>query len=343
MLKGKLSSKKIIPFLIVGVGLLFVLAALTGIDKIVESISQIDKEIYALAFVAQVTAIAVWLVKWRVITRAIDLEVRTRRMFPILLSGIFVNTAVPSAKIGGEPLRAYMFSKLGGISMDKSFATVAADRAVDGIPFIVIVLASLVYVLFSGSLPLYATILIVLASILVCVGVVSFLYVCLRPEPAKGFVQWLIRKLRRIIRKFRPISYVEKKAEEFMEGFGSGAQKIFSNRSHTAGALGLSFIYWFLALFRMWLVFLALGQTVSFPTIGLAITIGLILHAIPIPGGLGVVEGVYIIIFTSAGIPEGAAFTAAILDRGISFWFTTLLSTGGIAWSSLELSRVVDR
>lgn len=260
-------------------------------------------------------------------------------MFPILLSGIFVNTAVPSAKVGGEPLRAYMFSKLGKVSLDKSFASVATDRALDGIPFIAIIYASLTVAIFTWNLPLYVIFILLLASAVLTVGVVAFLYVCMNPVPAKGLIQWLIRRLRRVISKFRPVKYVERKVEDLIESFGLRAQAILTNKRYSSPALALSFTYWILTVLRMWLVFLALGHSVSFVTIGLAVTLGLVLQAVPIPGGLGVVEGMYTFIFQAAGIPAGAAFSAAMLDRGISFWFTSLFSVGGIAWSGLELSR----
>lgn len=339
MSRFEFSFKKAVPFFLLGIVIIIALAAITGTGEIVEAISRVDKRIYALAFLVQILAIALWLSKWKILTKAIDLEVGARRMFPILLSGIFVNTAVPSAKVGGEPLRAYMFSKLGGVSMDKSFASVAADRAVDGIPFIAIIFSALAVVIFAWELPPYAIALLFLAAAFVAVIVISFLYVCMRPEPAKGLVQWLIRRLRGVISKFRPVKYVERKAEDFMEGFGHGARAILGNKMYVASALGLSSGYWLLTIFRMWVVFLALGYPVSLGTVGLAVALGLVLQAVPIPGGLGLVEGVYVLIFKAAGIPAGLAFTAALLDRGISFWFTSLFSGAGVAWSSLKLSR----
>lgn len=335
----KKSLKKILPFFVIGIAIVFLLAAITGVGEIFRAVSQIDKRIYLLAFIVQVSAITVWLVKWKILTKAAGLEVGTKRMFPILLSGIFVNTAIPSAKVGGEPLRAYMFSKIGEVPMDKSFASVAADRAVDGIPFVFILLVSLPVIVFAWNLPLYAVILLLVISIFVIIGIISFLYVCFRPKPARGLIKWLIRKLRRIISKFRPVKYVERKAESFMKDFGEGAKLIWGSKKHVASALALSSLYWFLSIFRMWLVFLALGQSVSFGTLGLALALGLILHMVPIPGGLGLVEGVYVLIFGAAGIPPGTAFTAAILDRGISFWFTSIFSASGIAWSGLKLSK----
>lgn len=339
MFKFDFSFKKTIPFFLAGILVVLILALIVGTEDIVKAISDIDKRIYALAFLVQVLAIFVWLSKWKILTKAIGLNVGARRMFPILLSGIFVNTAVPSAKIGGEPLRAYMFSKLGKVSLDKSFASVAADRALDGIPFIAIIFASLTIAIFTWNLPLYVIFILLLASAILAVGVVAFLYVCMNPVPAKGLIQWLIRRLRRVISKFRPVEYVERKVEDLIESFGLRAQAILTNKRYSSPALALSFAYWILTVFRMWLVFLALGHSVSFVTIGLAVTLGLVLQAVPIPGGLGVVEGMYTFIFQAAGIPAGAAFSAAMLDRGISFWFTSLFSAGGIAWSGLELSR----
>lgn len=340
MKKFDFSAKKAIPFLILGVAIILLLAGITGIDRIMEAVNQTDQRIYALAFFVQVLTILVWLTKWRILTKAIGINVRTRRMFPILLSGIFVNTAVPSAKVGGEPLRAYMFHKLGNVPMEKSFASVATDRALDGIPFIAIIFASMAVVIFAWELPIYAVVLLVIAAAFVSVAVISFLYVCFRPIPAKGLIFWFIRRLRRIISKFRPVKYVERKVEEFLEGFGEGAKEILGRRKYSVPALSLSSAYWFLTIFRMWLVFLALGEPVSFGTLGLAVTLGLLLQAVPIPGGLGVVEGVYVLIFKAAGIPGGVALTAALLDRGISFWFTSLFSGGGIAWSGLKLSKI---
>ncbi len=80
--------KKSIPLFIAGIIIILVLAAFTGTDEIIGALGQTDKRIYALAFLVQVLAIFVWLGKWKILTRAIDLEVGTRRMFPILLSGI---------------------------------------------------------------------------------------------------------------------------------------------------------------------------------------------------------------------------------------------------------------
>lgn len=335
----RFSLKKMLPLFLLGILIILIMAAYTGVGDILPILEDIDIRFYLLAIGAQIAAILVWLVKWKILTNAIHLDAKTHHMFPILLSGIFVNTVVPSARVGGVPLRAYMFSRIGGIPSDKSFATVAADRALDGIPLVLIIFSALAMVLLTWSLPLYIIILLSLTAALIAFVAITFIYVCLRPDPARRLVMWFVRRLRRIIERFRPIDYVEEKAEEFMKGFSRGARTILRKKRYVAPALTLSFVYWFLAIVRMYLVFLALDQTISFGAIGIAITVGLALHAVPIPGGLGFVEGAYVLIFSAAGVPPQVSLTAALLDRGISFWFTGLISGGGIVWSGHKLFK----
>ncbi|MBS3815203.1 MAG: flippase-like domain-containing protein [Hadesarchaea archaeon] len=335
----KFSLKKIIPLFIIGIAIISIMIAYTGISDILNTLKMADKWYYSLAILAQVTAILVWLTKWKILTKALDIEVKTHHMFSVLLSGIFVNTVVPSARVGGVPLRAYMFSRIGEIPSDQSFASVAADRALDGIPLIGIMLTALIMVLLTWSLPLYVIILLTLTTGIIAFVAITFLYVCLSPGPAKRFVGWLIKRLRRIIERFRPIEYVEEKAEEFMKGFSYGAQKILKQKKYVAPALTLSTIYWFLSIARMYIIFHSLNYTVSFGAIGIAITVGLILHAAPIPGGLGLVEGVYVLIFSAAGVPPQVSLAATLLDRSISFWFTGLISGIGASWSGHQIIK----
>ncbi len=90
---------------------------------------------------------------------------------------------------------------------------------------------------------------------------------------------------------------------------------------------------------RMYVVFVALGQPISFWAVGIATIAGITLHIVPIPGALGVAEGAYVLIFSAAGVPVDVAVAAALLDRGISFWYTGLIGAVGTSWTGLKLIR----
>lgn len=334
-----LSLKNIIPFFLSGIAIVVVLIALTGVGKIIEIMSQINPAIYALAFVIQTTALLTLLIKWKIITLALDLRVRTRRMFPILLSGVFVNTAVPSARIGGEPVRAYAFSRIGNVPLDKSFATIAADRALDTIPFVGMISVALGIILFTWHLPTYPLILLTLAVLAAITVLMTFIYVCLKPRVAKRLANWVIERFGGVIKRFRPVKQLELKAITFAENFSRGVSLILHKKRCVVPAFTLAILFWSQFILRMYVVFLALGQPISLGAVGIATALGLLLHIVPIPGGLGAVEGAYALIFKAAGVPGDVAVAAALLDRCVSFWYTALIGVFGVYWTGLKLVR----
>jgi hypothetical protein len=338
--KRWLSWKKILPLFLVGIAILIGLIATIGARNIAAVLHQVDPHIYALAFVVQTLALLVWLAKWKILTMAIDLHVGAGRMFPILLSGIFVNTVVPGARVGGgEPIRAYAFSRLGRVSMGESLATVAADRALDVIPFIIIASVALGVIVFTWHLPTYLLAGLTLALLAVIVLLATFVYLCAKPKVVRRVTQWVVRRFGRIIKRFRSIREVERRLTSFAERFSREMFTILRRGRYAGPALSLSGLYWALTITRMYFVFWALGQPISFGAIGVATVVGLLLHMVPIPGGLGIVEGGYVLIFTAAGVPAKTAATAALLDRGISFWYTGLIGAMGISWTGLKLAR----
>jgi uncharacterized protein (TIRG00374 family) len=333
--------KKIVPLFLLGVAIVVALIALTGIGKIVGVMARVDVAVYSLAFVIQTLALLVLLVRWKIIASALDLRIRTGKMFPILLSSVFVNTVVPSARLGGEPLRAYTLSRLCGVPLDEGLATIAVDRALDTLPFIGITLAAFAVVLLTWHMPIYALISLAVVVMAATIVMSAFAYVCLRPRAAERLASWIVKRFGRLAKRFGRLEDLEDKTRAFAEDFGRGVLVILHKRRHIAPALLLSVIYWLQYLLRMYVVFIALGQPISFGAIGIATVVGLLLHAIPLPGALGIVEGFYALIFRTSGIPASVAVSAALLDRFVSFWYTALLSVAGVLWTGLKLRAAI--
>lgn len=342
MMDKKSTLKKIVLLFTLGIAIVVALIALTGMEEITRVMTRVNVAVYSLAFVIQTFALLVLLVKWKIIISALDLRVRTGKMFPILLSSVFVNTVVPSARLGGEPLRAYTLSRLCGVPLDEGLATVAVDRALDTLPFIGLTLATLAVVLLTWHMPIYA--LLSLAAVVMAATVVmsAFVYVCLRPKAAGKLANWTVRRFGWFTKRFRRLENLEAKTKAFARDFGRGVFAILHKRRHIAPAFLLSVVYWLQYILRMYVVFIALGQPISFGAIGMATVVGLLLHAIPLPGALGVAEGFYALIFRTAGVPDDVAVSAALLDRFVSFWYTALLSMAGILWTGFKLRTVID-
>jgi uncharacterized protein (TIRG00374 family) len=59
-----------------------------------------------------------------------------------------------------------------------------------------------------------------------------------------------------------------------------------------------------------------------------------------LPGGLGAVDGLMIILFSAAGVPPSISAAATIVERLISFWMTSII---GIALLPYFGTSVVEK
>jgi uncharacterized protein (TIRG00374 family) len=86
-------------------------------------------------------------------------------------------------------------------------------------------------------------------------------------------------------------------------------------------------------------MFHAFGSPPPLTVIWMAYFLGTLGNLLPLPGGLGGVEGGMIGAFAAFGVDFNLSVLAVLSYRGISFWLPTL--PGGVAY--LQLRRTVAR
>ncbi len=86
-------------------------------------------------------------------------------------------------------------------------------------------------------------------------------------------------------------------------------------------------------------MFHAFGSPPPFTVIWMAYFVGLLANLLPLPGGLGGVEGGMIGAFVAFGVDFNLAVLAVLAYRAISFWLPTI--PGAIAY--FQLRRTVAR
>ena len=76
----------------------------------------------------------------------------------------------------------------------------------------------------------------------------------------------------------------------------------------------------------LYLLFLAFNQPIGLGTLVAGYAVGILFWIVSItPQGIGVVEGVMALTFTSLGIPGAVATTVALAFRGLTFWLPMIL------------------
>ena len=109
-------------------------------------------------------------------------------------------------------------------------------------------------------------------------------------------------------------------------------------RDRDPGLLG-AVAWWGFDISVLWAMFHAFGTPPPFTVIWMAYFIGTLGNLLPLPGGLGGVEGGMIGALVAFGVELNLAVVAVLAYRAISFWLPTI--PGAIAY--LQLRRTVAR
>jgi uncharacterized membrane protein YbhN (UPF0104 family) len=119
------------------------------------------------------------------------------------------------------------------------------------------------------------------------------------------------------------------------DAIGIAIQLVRERRLGLVGALA----YWAFDIATLWACFHAFGTPPPLSVIVMAYFVGTLVNALPLPGGLGGVEGGMIGAFLAFGTPASLAVLAVLSYRAISFWLPTV--PGALAY--LQLRRTVAR
>jgi uncharacterized membrane protein YbhN (UPF0104 family) len=109
-------------------------------------------------------------------------------------------------------------------------------------------------------------------------------------------------------------------------------------RSRDPGLLG-ALAWWGFDISVLWAMFHAFGSPPPFAVIWMAYFLGMLGNLLPLPGGLGGVEGGMIGAFAAFGVDFNLAYVSVLTYRAISFWLPTI--PGTVAY--FQLRRTVAR
>ena len=307
-----------------GFGILIVMILVIGPGKIVSAVELADPWYLALAVLIQFAIYGLWTQRWAINVNSVGIKIKKVHLLPMLMVGMAINNITPSARGGGEPIRGYMLSKYSETSFEKSFATVIADRGLDTFPFMVLAVLTIISLVLFMNLSNLVIIGLITAVIALLVLFVIALYMSLDKEFGKKATLWIVRVIKRFSRKEH--SKLEDEALEVIHGFQNSMRTMVKDRNVLMYGLPISFILWIMEILRVYVVFSSFHVEVSVIVIAEVFIISTLIGMIPLlPGGLGAVDGIMIILFSAAGVPPSISAAATIVERLISFWMTTAI------------------
>jgi putative heme transporter len=311
--------------------LYFVLPRLAGLGKTWDRIQQGDPAWLAAAFLLECLSFGGYIVLFRAVFTRGETRIEWRESYEITMAGLAATRLFATAGAGGVVLTAWALRRSG------MARRIVACRM---IAFLVLLYAVYMFTLvidglglrlevFEGSAPFVLT---VVPALLAAAVIALFLVVALVPEDfERRLTDWSAGGRRWRVRRWaRALATVPASAAT---GVRTALRLVGSRDPGVLGAVA----WWYFDIGVLWSCFHAFGDAPPFAVVVMGYFIGQLGNTLPLPGGIGGVDGGLIGAFIAFGVDSGLAVVAVLAYRGFSFWLPTI--PGTIAY--LQLRKTV--
>lgn len=288
--------------LVVSAGLMVFLLRRISVPELLRLVRTLDAPIMTVAVVTFFTSNVLGAFQWHQLLRAGGIELRFARSFRFYFVGLFFNNFLP-ANIGGDAVKVYDVSRI-GTSVYQVIAVTLLDRLLGIFSLCGLAVLASIWLMRADAAAPYPYYLFIFAA-------------CMVPGLGLYFIKPLGNLLRRIVRRIRPFS------------LDARITSILDHLSHfkarkplVARLLALSAIIQTLRVATHMLVGIALGLHLGADLFAQFFVFVPLLSLAMIPpvtiNGLGVREGLGIVLFAAAGLGETDAFTLEFLTYVVS-------------------------
>lgn len=299
--------------------------------EVYQILKTISPKFFLLAFVSYSLGIVIFNLRSMISLREIIQEHDFWFFLKVTLAGAFVNVITPGAQVGGEPIRAYFLGEKYNKPKTKVFGAVLADRFFHGLVSLFFVIASLLFVL--TYIPVSNELKIIFQTALFFILASFALIFFLNMKKTNFNLEKFLKKIGilRIVRKNKKIRHMSQHFGNFTRSF----KKIFLGKKTLFFGILFSFAYWILGYLSSYFLFLSLETRVSFFLVIIVVSLGSLLGDLsPTPGGIGLVEGFMIFLYSIVGVNLPTAIIVSVLSRLITYFHSLVL--GGISLFYLE-------
>jgi uncharacterized membrane protein YbhN (UPF0104 family) len=269
-------------------------------------------------------------VLFRAVYQGSGAEIGYRDSYEITLAGHAATRLLASAGTGGIALTAWALRRRG---------LQAGEIARRMIAFLVLMYAVYVVALIGGGLGLWTGALSggrSAALTLAPAGLAAA--VCLAALATPAGAARVAQLLRRGSADGQRPRSVAMRTADAVEALGDGVRLAWSIvRERRTGLMGAP-LWWGFDLAVLWACFQAFGQAPPPGVVLMAYFVGTLANMLPLPGGVGGVEGGMIGAFIAFGVHPELAVAAVLAYRMYAFWLPTI--PGAVAY--LQLRRTLN-
>lgn len=299
------------------------------IQKLANILFQGQWQWVLIAAVLQVLYFIIFTGLYQAAFDTVEVKSRIRDLLPLTLASVFLNVVAPSGGVSGAAIFVEDARQRGQSPARAAEATLLVIVA-DLSTFTLVLLAGLAHLFLVHNLQIYE-ILGTFVLLAMVGGLAGILLLGLwQPGRLKGILEWLQHTVNRLAGLFwhkfspgqpSPGPLPEGWAEEYANEFSRASLAIATHPKRLQRTLATALVAQIVDLASLYTLFLAFHQPVGLGTLIAGFAIGILFWIISItPQGIGVVEGVMALVYTSLGVPAEKAIIISLAFRGLTFW-----------------------
>lgn len=311
--------------------LYFLLPQLTGLEETWKRVHQGNPYWLVLAAVLTLGMFGGYVALFQAVFVRAGSRIDWRESYQICMAGLAASRLFSAGGAGGLVLTAWALRRAG---MDPRMV---ADRTISFLVLqyliytvaIIITGYGLFYGIFPGASPFSLTVVPATLALIVTLLGLSVAFVPTNFE----------RRLRGWANDHGRPGRLAAKLANVPAAASAGMRDALAHIRERDPALLGAVAFWGFQIAVLWAAFEAFGDSPPIAVLVLGFFIGMLGNLLPLPGGIGGVDGGMIGAFAALGTSAGLAVVAVLTYRAFTFWLPTI--PGAIAY--LQLRKTVDR
>lgn len=254
--------------------------------------------------------------------------------------GFFFSCITPSAS-GGQPAQIYYMKKDG---IDIPTSSLVLMIVTIGYKLVLVVIGAFLLLFQQKLLHQYMTpisnFFLYLGMVLNVIGIGGLLFLVLKPSFVKAMLLWI----QKLLVKLHIMKNISEKVMDSMKQYHETAQFFQTHLKVMMRVFYLSVFQRVCLFYVTYLVYRSFGLhgVSAYTIVMLQAVISLSVDMLPLPGGMGASESLYMILFASI-FGKTFLLPSMILSRGISYYALLLISAIVTSYAHLTMGRVARK
>ncbi len=310
--------------------LYFGLPRLAGLDDTLERIREGDPLWLFVCVLFEIASFGGYIWLFRAVFVHGSTRIDWRASYEITMAGLAATRLFAAAGAGGAALTAWALRRSGMRARTVASRMVAQYALLYGVYMLAMIVAGfgMYFDVFAGSDDFALTILPAMFGMVVLTVALGFTLI-----PGQ-----IDRRMARWAQGSGRVAKAVAETSKVPAAVGDGVREALRLiRAKEWGILGAP-LWWLFDILTLWASFHAFGEPPPFAALVMAYYVGMLANVLPLPGGIGGVDGGMIGALIAFGVPSSLAIVSVLTYRAFAFWLPTI--PGAIAY--LQLRKTVQ-